>query len=91
MCSKEDFGSHALLRGEAIGRHQFYAGARKNLLAAVPAFFQHHAAEGQVVIDGRDQAASTRFTGRRHSPGAVHRIVKEIQLVGFSIEEVARR
>ena len=58
VCSEEDFGSHALTRYELVGRHQLHGGARKNLLAAMPAFVQHHPAEEKIVINGRDEPAA---------------------------------
>ena len=62
--TEKDFAAGALFRRDLVRGHQFHCGARNNLLIAVPAFVQHHAAEGKVVIDGRDQAAAAGFEQR---------------------------
>ena len=91
MRAEEDFGARALLGRELIRSHQLHGGAGKDLLAAMPAFVQHHAAEGEVVIDRRDEPASARFEGRLGPPGTVRHVVKNVQRVRLTIEEVERR
>ena len=91
MRAEKDFGAYALLGCELIRRHQLHCGAGKNLLATVAAFVQHHAAESKVVINGRDEAAATGFGGWLRPPGTVCHIVKKIQLIRLTIEEIERR
>ena len=58
VITEKDLCTGALLRRELIRSHQLHGGARKHLLAAVSALVQHHAAEGQVIVDRRDEPVS---------------------------------
>ena len=53
-----------------------------------PALIQHHAAEREIVIDGRNQAAASRFEWRLGCSCAALRIVEQIQRVRPAIEEI---
>jgi hypothetical protein len=65
--------------------------ARENPTAAVLAGVQHHAAEGKVVVHGRHEAAAAGFERRLGRPGAVRRVVVDVQRLRLPIEDVGRR
>ncbi len=57
----------------------------------MPAKGQHHPAEGEVVIGGRDQAAAARGEGGRAAPQAVAGFVIDRESPGRGIDLVAGR
>ena len=52
---------------------------------------QHHPAEGQVIVDGRDQPPATRLEGGGTAPLAVPRIIVNLQLPSLGVCPVATR
>ena len=60
-------------------------GLREDALAAVLSLVQHHLTEGQIVVDGRDQAPGAGRERGRAAPLTSLGLVIEFERAGFEI------
>ena len=69
--------------GDLVGRHQLDRRARQDALAAVPAVVQHHLAEGEIVVDRRDQPAAAGRERRRAGSTGRRGLVEHLERAGL--------
>ena len=79
-----------LLRGELIRRHRRDARPGQDPLPVEQALVEHHLAEGEEVIHGRDQTPGARGKRGRPAPAAAPDVVVETQLAARRLDGVAR-
>ena len=80
-----------LLRRQLVARHAFDRWPGQDALVPMPPLLQHHPAECQAVVDGRDQTAGARWECGRAAPFAARRFVLQLERPGLSVCPVTGR
>src|SRR5215213_6790920 len=87
----EETGHRLLLGSDVVYRHDLDRSSGQDALVPVLPPFQHHLAEGEEIVNRRDQPTGARLENGRACPPAVVDTVEDLELPGREIGPVAAR
>jgi hypothetical protein len=74
-----------------VGRHQFDRAPREDALLDALPVVEHHLAEGEQIVNGRNQPPNARFERGRSGNAAIVDAVEDFALTGSEIGPIAAR